>query len=225
MFTNNIYTKVIWSNEGWTSSSVRGWFVEQPWYIWTSQGMGDAKNSDFLYAWEFYGSSPLDFEISIKMHVPQQVCMWSRCLLVCFLSWMIIGDQYFESKMGIEVDSAPFEVSLLSFALERPCDGYPILEEWATLAQDIFHGGWENHRAPLEIRLTVKVKTGEPVVFASLLPSKGFSRLSVLLFGLLWTYTKLEPLGMSEEKAKDFARWACLRIKRVVLFNPQQKSC
>ncbi|CAK9038704.1 Uncharacterized protein SCF082_LOCUS22731, partial [Durusdinium trenchii] len=37
--------------------------------------------------------------------------------------------------------------------------------EWATLARDIFHGGWENHRGAIEARLTAKGKFGEPLTF------------------------------------------------------------
>eukprot|EP00435_Cladocopium_sp_Y103_P018177 s4758_g4.t1 len=95
-------------------------------------------------------------------------------------------------------------VSLLCFALEEPIDGFPILEEWASTARDIFHGGWENHRQPVEIRLTEKAVAGSALSFASLLPSKGFARLSILLFGLAWSYQNKEKL--SNDQNKDFER-------------------
>jgi len=95
-------------------------------------------------------------------------------------------------------------VSLLCFALERPSDGFPILEEWASTARDIYHGGWENHRQPVEIRLTDKAVPGSALPFASLLPSKGFARLSILLFGLVWSYQNKETL--SNDQHRDFDR-------------------
>lgn len=87
------------------------------------------------------------------------------------------------------------------------------------MARDIFHGGWENHRGAIEARLTAKGKFGEPLTFGSLTPSKGFGRLSVLMFGLLYTYQNCQD--MTSEEERDFARRKSFGIKHITLLNSQ----
>ena len=97
-----------------------------------------------------------------------------------------------------------FTCSLLAFSLERPCDGFPVLEDWNSLAQDLYHGGFESHQGSVEIRFAPDARSGEPISFASVAASKGHTRVSVLLFGLVYTYTKLK--SMTTEEQNDFIR-------------------
>ena len=98
-----------------------------------------------------------------------------------------------------------FQVSLLTFRLSQPEDGYPIYEDWTCLAQDIFHAGYEDHRAVVEVYISASVAEEEPLGYGSLRPNKGFTRLSVLFFGLLYTYKELSQ-HMGEPEQDDFNR-------------------
>lgn len=82
-----------------------------------------------------------------------------------------------------------------------------------SLARDIYHVGWENHRQPVEIRLSDQVVRGDPLAFGSLYPSKGFGRLSILMFGVLYTYKELQT--MSEDQSQDFVRLGMAGAGRV----------
>ena len=100
----------------------------------------------------------------------------------------------------------PFAVSLLSIALEKPEDGLPILEDWATTARDIYAIGFEGHRETIELRLHNKeMKKGDALGFACLLPNKGIGRISMLWFGLLWTWKKLSQ-DLTDDQTRDFGR-------------------
>ena len=120
--------------------------------------------------------------------------------------------------LRIEADKAstPIRVSVLAFLLERLCEGYPVLEEWLTLGRDIFHGGWESHREAIEVRPTEKVADGKPLEFASLLANRGFQRLSILMFGVLWTYKKMAST-MTPAQDAEFRRHETGRVHERVL--------
>lgn len=100
----------------------------------------------------------------------------------------------------------PFAVSILSIALEKPEDGLPILEDWASTARDIYAMGFEAHRETIELRLHNKeMKKGDALSFACLLPNKGIGRISMLWFGLLWTWKKLSQ-DLTDDQTRDFSR-------------------
>jgi len=114
---------------------------------------------------------------------------------------------YQHHSTSYEVDlqaNGPFSASLLAFTLDKPADGYPILEDWSNLARDIYHSGWESHRGAIEIQLTSAGAPGQPLEFGSLTPSKGFGRVSALMFGVLWTYQNMSSLN--DVQKSDFIR-------------------
>lgn len=98
----------------------------------------------------------------------------------------------------------PFPLSLLCFRLQKPEDSWPICEDWLTTAQDIWGRGYESHREPIEIR-SLTATAGEVIGCGQLTPNKGFGRVSILLFGILFTYMELWS-QMSAEEVEDFTR-------------------
>lgn len=81
----------------------------------------------------------------------------------------------------------------------KPADGIPLYPTWRNLASDIFGAGYEPLREPMEVR--IRLSTSE---FGSLQCTKGLGRLSVILYGALWTF--LHKDSLSEDVQKDFAR-------------------
>lgn len=101
-----------------------------------------------------------------------------------------------------EQDGQILEMPFLAFNYKHPSDGLPLLQEWLNTAQDIFSLGYEGMREPMEITVAGDGAPG----FASANVSKGLGRISILWFGVLFTYFKLRE-SMSDEMKADFKRW------------------
>ena len=88
----------------------------------------------------------------------------------------------------------------------KPEDGWPILDDWAALAKDIFVNNYESHRESVELKIkNQSLNHGDPLVPLCFEANKGSSRISVLWFGLLWTYLKLSPT-MNADMTSEFVR-------------------
>ncbi|CAJ1387015.1 unnamed protein product [Effrenium voratum] len=114
-----------------------------------------------------------------------------------------------ESKMPASCygDTTPFELSVLAFAVSQPADSWPIRDEWMVHARDIYANGYEIHREAVEIRMVATHPVpGGNFGYGSVIPNKGFGRVTMLLFGILYTYQELWA-KMSQEEQNDFRRW------------------
>ena len=75
-------------------------------------------------------------------------------------------------------------------------------------AHDIWHGGYEGWREPLEMIFRKEVPHaahGSILCYASLSPTKGVGRAAVLWFGILYSFLVLKD-SMSEEQLGDLKR-------------------
>ena len=97
---------------------------------------------------------------------------------------------------------------MLSFWFNLPSDGLPVLRDWLLTAEGVYFSEYESWREPFE----TESKTGDlldldgkPLSFASLLATKGCGRMSVIMFGLIFTYLRLKDT-MEPAQKEDFAR-------------------
>lgn len=81
-----------------------------------------------------------------------------------------------------------------------PSDGVPVFPLWRNLALDVFWGGYEPLREPMEGRVRDNTSAHGGVQC-----TKGLGRLSVIQFGALWTFLHKDALVL-----QDFRRCACL---------------
>jgi len=88
----------------------------------------------------------------------------------------------------------------------KPEDGWPILDDWSTLAKDIFVNSYESHRESVELKIINRsLNNSDPLTPLCFEANKGSSRVSVLWFGVLWTYMKLSPT-MTADMTSEFGR-------------------
>ena len=112
-------------------------------------------------------------------------------------------------------ETTPFSLSLLCLGVSKPEDGWPILEEWAAVAKDIFANTYEAHREPVELKMVGNpLNPGDDLKCGCFEANKGASRVSILWFGVLWTYMNMKNI-MNEEMSREFDRLvlgrACLK--------------
>lgn len=95
------------------------------------------------------------------------------------------------------------EFPILSFQYQMPRDGLPLFPQWINNASDLFNVGFEKNREPFEIYLAndkVEGKYGEIFV------SKGQGRLSVIWFGILYSYFHLQKELACDDVKEDLTR-------------------
>jgi len=93
--------------------------------------------------------------------------------------------------------------SCLLLEVDKPSEGWPLLTDWLRTAGDVWCLGYEAHRAPIEVRPLENV-LGLEMKPASLVPTKGVGRATVILFGICYTYCKMRD--MEDPELKDFKR-------------------
>ena len=98
-------------------------------------------------------------------------------------------------------ESTPFQVPITSFLLSKPEDDFPVMTEWRVHAESIFKMGFEAGRESVEVKVTDAKYLGRSLDVGALAPAKGFGRISILLFGILWTY---HQEALEEHVEKDF---------------------
>jgi len=101
-------------------------------------------------------------------------------------------------------------IRLTDLVYKKPSDGIPLYQSWKTLAMDIFYGGFEPLREPLQARISTD---------GSLECVKGLGRLSILFFGSLWTFLKKDQL--TEEQRLDFCRRTIQQVLRFQSISQQ----
>lgn len=105
------------------------------------------------------------------------------------------------------------EVSLTSLWYHMPSDGLPLFPTWKNLAMDIWWAGYDSFREPLECKIRASSSS-----HGGLQCTKGLGRLSVILFGSLYTFLNKDT--MTDEVKKDFCRSACsLSVHYVRIFS------
>eukprot|EP00435_Cladocopium_sp_Y103_P056159 s810_g18.t2 len=114
------------------------------------------------------------------------------------------------NAMSLPCDQADVQglaASCLLLAVDKPSEGWPLLTDWLRTAGDVWHLGYEAHRAPIEVRPLEDV-WGLEMKPASLVPTKGVGRATVILFGICYTYCKMRD--MEDPQLADFTRQVSL---------------
>lgn len=85
-----------------------------------------------------------------------------------------------------------------------PSDGLPVLHDWASTAQSIW-AGYEGWREGLEFKPVKAGLKGNQLDFGQVEVTKGFGRLSILLFTVTYNYIHLKN-RLSDEESEQFKR-------------------
>ena len=88
-------------------------------------------------------------------------------------------------------------VPLLAMRFEMPVDGFPLYHSWLSTCKGIYMSGFESHREIMEVKWANGqgcVPDGSPISFSSVEAVKGIGRVSIILFGVVWTYLNKEQL-------------------------------
>ena len=102
-----------------------------------------------------------------------------------------------------QADMQALAASCLLLEVDKPSEGWPLLTDWLRTAGDVWCLGYEAHRAPIEVRPLENV-LGLEMKPASLVPTKGVGRATVILFGICYTYCKMRD--MEDPELEDFKR-------------------
>lgn len=86
-----------------------------------------------------------------------------------------------------------------------PLEGLPVLTDWKRTSFDLFRAGYESWREPIEVRAASEDVLKHPLKPGVLIPTKGISRASIILYGIIYTYSNLRH-QMGQEEIDDFAR-------------------
>ena len=73
------------------------------------------------------------------------------------------------------------------------------MSEWLQHATSIWSCGYEAFRENIEIRVWNDDALGHPLDIGKVTPVKGFGRVSILMFGIIWTYVNKEALTPDAE--------------------------
>lgn len=92
----------------------------------------------------------------------------------------------------------------MALNFQKPVDGLPIFHNWVSTAQDIFNRGFENWREIMEAKVADGAEPGNPMNFMTVVPVKGLGRVSILLWGVMWTYLNKDSMDIDEKE--DFQR-------------------
>ena len=101
-------------------------------------------------------------------------------------------------------------VSLTAVANDMPADGIPMFQTWKSLALGIYWQGYNSLREPLECR-----ERDPTASHWQLQCTKGLGRLSVILFGVFWTFLHKEDV--KDPVMADFRRRCgeCFSLKTI----------
>lgn len=97
------------------------------------------------------------------------------------------------------------DIPILAFIYQLPPDGLPLLHSWLQTARDIWFRGYESWRELFETKASAAAEPGAPYTLGSVTCVKGMGRLSIIIYGLVYTYVKMRD-GMSPEAQLDFTR-------------------
>lgn len=97
------------------------------------------------------------------------------------------------------------DVPLMALTFQEPVDGLPLFHAWLGTAKGIYMEGFEL-REIIEVQTVGDLGTlsDQPMTFNGITAVKGLGRVSVILFGVIWTYMNKDSLDA--ETQSDFCR-------------------
>ena len=107
------------------------------------------------------------------------------------------------NKFRFPATEGRVELPLFSCKYAKPVDGWPPKINMDKFAESIFHG-FEKDREPLEIQLTPSLAPGECLFQGAVGVSKGFLRISIILYGIVQTIIKEDHTSMTEPERVFF---------------------
>ena len=102
-----------------------------------------------------------------------------------------------------------------------PADGYPPRITWERFAESIFFD-FEKHREPLEVYPSSGVHPGDPLFGNAVSLAKGYTRVSILLFGSIQTLKKEDQAEFSDAERDFFSQLLCYYWTLGSFFEGQQ---
>ncbi|CAE7697005.1 unnamed protein product [Symbiodinium sp. CCMP2592] len=120
-------------------------------------------------------------------------------------------------NMPADKTSTVFQTPILSFGYKKPTDGWPILGDWVGHATSIYTNGYESWRETVELKVVSDASLGQPMSWGCVLPAKGFGRISVLLFGIIYSYSEMHGKPhWSDDVEKEFKQCSVLWIRTAI---------
>ncbi|CAK9059815.1 unnamed protein product [Durusdinium trenchii] len=113
------------------------------------------------------------------------------------------------------------QANVLVLQFQKASEGLPVLTDWLRNAGDFWAVGFEAWREPIEVRPVDDAVLGAAMRPRCLVPTKGISRASIILFGVCYTYSNLRN-SMESEETQDFVRFLATlqRIPLVLMECP-----
>lgn len=108
------------------------------------------------------------------------------------------------TSQALVSNESAFPLPLLVLCYQRPSDGLPLLQDWRSNALDIYSNGFESFRESVEIRFS-RDPLPDRFGYGDGIPVKGLGKVSILFFGLLFTYLQLRD-SLTPEEMNDFTR-------------------
>ena len=102
------------------------------------------------------------------------------------------------------LSDGPCEIPLFAFEYGVPVEGYPPKVVMEKFAPSLFMG-FERFREPLEIH-PKSGKLGDPLFVGSVGFTKGFTRASILAFGVIQTIMREDESELSQEELEYFKK-------------------
>ena len=96
------------------------------------------------------------------------------------------------------------DVPILAFGFKEAVDGLPLFHHWLSTAKGLFIEGYEALRELPEVTPVDETLMGNYMDLHTVFTVKGIGRMSIILFGITWTYLNKDALD-SETKT-DFLR-------------------
>ena len=112
-----------------------------------------------------------------------------------------------KSSCQAAAESQVISAPLLVLAVHKVTEGWPVLTDWVRTAGDLYRSGYEAWREPIEVRAKDGSVLNSPMAPGCFIPTKGITRVSIILFGLVYSYKELKlEVVNNDEVQGDFAR-------------------
>ena len=124
------------------------------------------------------------------------------CWCCCCQCQVLLNTHVFPSE------NKAADIPMLALSLPIPVDQAPPLVTWSKFAPSIWTA-WENEREPLEVRpqAVPPLQAGDRLTRASVGVCRGYSRSTIIAFGIARTLMIEDLATMMESEKEEFTRW------------------
>ena len=114
------------------------------------------------------------------------------------------------ARLRFPLTDGPVEVPLLAMDFSRPLEGFPPVVQVLKWSESLFCG-YERHREPLEVYPLCE--PGSLLYSGAVAISKGYTRGSILCFGIVQSLMKEDVSTFTADEADYFTQWLGLFLR------------